>query len=109
MRFVLRLAYLAAAVASFAAMPVGDATVLFALTLSLDLAAAAWVLRLHLRSREHTPAPVMLKAAHGAEVSLGLLRRTVPALRMRRPAAVVDAQVRWRSAAETRRLGLRRS
>ena len=90
-------------------MPVGDATVLFALTLSLDLTAAVWALRLRSGSRKQTPVPIMLKAVDGAEVSLRLLRRTVPALRMRRPAAVVDVQVRWRHAAETRRSGLRSS
>ncbi|HTQ32528.1 MAG TPA: hypothetical protein VMI30_00055 [Stellaceae bacterium] len=35
--------------------------------------------------------------------SLALLRRTEPALRMRRPAVTIDTQIRWRQAAEARR------
>jgi hypothetical protein len=55
-----------------------------------------------LRPRAATqPTPVVSIA--GDEVSLALLRRTVPALRSRRPEAAVEAQVRWRQAGKLRR------
>ena len=98
----LRLACLAAAVVLLVALPVGEATVLLALMLTLDLAAAAWALRLPAPAPRRVVAPI-IKAFEVDEVSLQLLRRTVPAMRMRHPDGVVTVQVHWRKAAETRR------
>jgi len=52
------------------------------------------------RAPEADPVVVVLG---GDRASLTLLRRTEPALRMRRPAVAIDAQIRWRQAAEARR------
>jgi hypothetical protein len=57
-----------------------------------------------LLSRARPAAPVSVVAISGDETNLALLRRTVPALRSRRPTATIEAQERWRHAA-----GLRRS
>lgn len=93
----LRVAYLAAAVLLLLLLPLGSASVLLALFVAVDLAAAALMLG-HAIKR---PASIVTVSADPATVSL--LRRTVPALRMRRPAATIEVQVRWRAAAEARR------
>ena len=99
MHFGLRSAYLATALVLLLIMPAGQASVVLVLFVAADLAAAALMLRpdtaaafggVALRSR-------------GDAVSLALRRRTVPELRMRRPALAIDAQIRWRQAAEAHR------
>jgi len=93
----LRAVYLTAAVLLLLIMPFGQASVLLVLFVAVDLAAAALMLR---------PEPVRAESVvtvGGDMASLALLRRTVPELRMRRPGAIVEAQVRWRQAAQTHR------
>jgi hypothetical protein len=95
--FVLRQARLAAAVLFLVTLPIGDVTLLFALSLLIDLAFGLLALR-----RIWSTASSRVDIRYSSP-SLALLRRTVPALRMRRPVRVVEAQTRWRQAAETRR------
>jgi hypothetical protein len=90
----LRLAYLIAALLLLLILPVAQASVVLVMFVATILAAAALMLRPE-------------TARHGAVVALGgdmaslvLLRRTVPELRMRRPALAIDAQIQWRQAAE---------
>jgi hypothetical protein len=94
----LRAAYLAAAVLLLVLMPVGDSAVLLLLFVAVDLAAAA----LFLSSVAETSKPATVVSI-GDEAALPLLRRTVPELRSRRPAAIIEAQVAWRQAAAFRR------
>jgi len=77
-------------------LPVSESSVLLALFVAVDLAAAA------LFSVEMTPEAIRVVAI-GDTTNLPLLRRTVPELRSRRPAAIIEAQVQWRQAAEFRR------
>jgi hypothetical protein len=91
----LRVAYLLAAVLLLTILPISQSSVLLALFVAVDLAAAALFL-----SRV---APQSLGiVAIGDAVSLPLLRRTIPELRSRRPIVVIEAQVQWRQAAEFR-------
>jgi len=93
----LRLAFLTAALLLLLVMPWGEASVILVLFVAADLGAAALMLR-----PEAALAPVV--AFGGRDVpTLVLLRRTVPELRMRRPALAIDAQVQWRQAAEAHR------
>jgi len=92
-----------AAVALLVALPVGEATVLLALMLTLDVGAAAWALRPPPLAPKRVVVPIRLATDDSEEVARHLLRRTVPELRMRRPGGVVAAQVHWRKAGETRR------
>jgi hypothetical protein len=94
LRLTLRLAYLITAVILLLIMPWGHASVTLVLFVAADLGAAA----LMLRSSEKPAASVV--ALDGDIASIALLRRTVPELRMRRPAGAIDAQIRWRQAAE---------
>jgi len=98
---VSRQAFLAAAALLLVVLPIGSVTLLLALSVALDLAAA--VLLLHRIAPRALGVVGVGRDAH----SLALLRRTVPELRMRRPPAVVEVQVRWRQAAATRRQRLR--
>jgi hypothetical protein len=93
----LRTAYLLAAVLLLTALPVSQSSVMLALFVAVDLAAAALFL-----SR---PVAATSPAVHaiGNQASLPLLRRTIPELRSRRPAAIIELQVQWRQAAEFRR------
>lgn len=92
----LRAAYLVTAIVLLLILPFGDA-VLLVLFVAVDLAAAALLLR-----QAEPPAKTVLVV--GADDGrLGLLRRTVPALRKHRPTATVEAQVRWREAVKARR------
>jgi hypothetical protein len=93
----LRLAYLVAAALLLLILPIGHASVVLVLFVAVALGAAA----LMLDRSEPEPATVVIVGAD--ELSLALLRRTVPALRMRRPIAAVEAQVRWREAVQARR------
>jgi hypothetical protein len=93
----LRVAYLVAAVLLLLLLPLGEATVLLALFVAADLAAAALMLRLA------EPQPASIVAIGGDTRTLALHRRIVPELRMRRPVATIEVQVRWRAAAEARR------
>ena len=109
----LRLAYLLGAVLLLVGLPVGEATVLFALVLTLDVAVAVLALRDRPR-RQARPRPVAAEpaaepviAAWVGRIGVGhatvqLMRRTVPQLRMRRPANVIAVQARWRTAADIR-------
>jgi hypothetical protein len=90
----LRLACLIAAIILLLIMPWGQASVMLVLFVAADLGAAALMLQ---SSREPAASVV---AFDGDMASLALLRRTVPELRMRRPAGAIDAQIRWRQAAE---------
>jgi hypothetical protein len=99
---MLRQAYLTTAVLLLLVMPWGHASVVLVLFVAADLGAAA----LMLRSEPATAAPgvaTIRAEIHRDPASLALLRRTVPELRMRRPADAVEAQIRWRQAAETHR------
>jgi hypothetical protein len=93
----LRLGYLVTALVLLLILPIGQASVTLVLFVAADLGAAA----LMLRPIPARPTPV--EVLSGDVASLGLLRRTVPQLRMRRPAATIEEQVRWREAAEARR------
>ncbi|HVH81673.1 MAG TPA: hypothetical protein VM782_19890 [Stellaceae bacterium] len=97
MHRALRLAYLIAAVLLLMLTPWSEGGVALVLFVAADLGAAALMLRPELAEA----APVVVIA--GDLDSLALLRRTVPELRMRRPAVAIDVQVRWRQAAEARR------
>ena len=94
----LRLAYLIAAVMLLLAMPWGQASVILILFVAADLGAAALMLR---------PEPVVtapsIVSIGGDPATVSLLRRTVPELRMRRPAVAIDAQIKWRQAAAAAR------
>jgi hypothetical protein len=91
------LAYLTAAMLLLLVMPWSQASVVPVLFVAVDLGAAA----LMLRPEPTQTAPVV--AIGGDPASLILLRRTVPELRMRRPAGAIDAQMRWRQTAEAYR------
>jgi hypothetical protein len=76
--------------------PISESSVLLALFVAVDLAAAA----LFLSKLEPKPHSIV---AIGDNPSLPLLRRTLPQLRGRRPTSIIEAQVSWRQAAEFRR------
>ena len=97
MHLGLRNAYLIAAALLLLIMPIDHASVLLVLFVAVDLAAAALMLR------PEAAEPTSVVPLGGDMTSLVLLRRTVPDLRMRRPAMAIDAQVRWRQAAEAHR------
>ena len=103
MHLGLRLAYLIAAVVLLLMLPAGEDSVLLVLFVAIDLGAAA----LLLRPDAARPGRVVALRGNGArfadDASLVLMRRTVPALRSRRPAVAIEAQVRWRAAADARR------
>jgi hypothetical protein len=92
----LRVAYLLAAVLLLTILPVSQSSVLLALFVAVDLAAAALLLN-------RLPPRPRAVFAIGDDINLPLFRRTVPALRSRRPATIIEAQVAWRQAAEFRR------
>ena len=92
----LRVAYLLAAVLLLTMLPVSQSSVLLALFVAVDLAAAALLLN---RSEPQQSGVVAI----ADRANLPLFRRTVPELRSRRPAAIIEAQVAWRQAAEFRR------
>ncbi|HWD59725.1 MAG TPA: hypothetical protein VG308_15670 [Stellaceae bacterium] len=98
LRFGLRSAYLVAAIALLLMMPAGQASVMLVLFVAADLAAAALLLR-----PDAAASFGRVALLRGDAASLALLRRTVPELRMRRPAMAIDAQIRWRQAAEAHR------
>ena len=93
----LRAAYLFAAVVLLTILPVNQTSVILALFIAVDLAAAALFLT------RATPRAQPAVFALGDNANLPLLRRTVPGLRSRRPAVIIEAQVQWRQAAEFRR------
>jgi hypothetical protein len=93
----LRVAYLLAAVLLLLILPLGDTSVGLALFVALDLATAALLLNRLAAERQ----PKVVAIADGAAEPL--FRRTVPALRSRRPAAIIEAQVAWRQAAARHR------
>jgi hypothetical protein len=93
----LRLAYLVAAVSLLLVLSPGQAGALLALFVTVDLAATG------LRMRPPTVQPERIVGIASDPATRALLRRVVPELRMRRPVATIEAQVRWRVAAEARR------
>ncbi|MBV8775666.1 MAG: hypothetical protein JO032_00670 [Alphaproteobacteria bacterium] len=93
----LRVAYLIAAVLLLLVLPYGEASVLVLLSVAVDLAAAALMLQYATGRRAR------VVAVAGDFTTMELLRRVVPRLRMRRPARVIEEQVRWRIAAAARR------
>jgi hypothetical protein len=97
----LRIAYLTAAVLLLLILPFDRAGVLLVVFVAVDLTAAAFMLR------TEPTLPGSVVTIDGDVANLDLLRRTVPALRSRRPLATVEAQVRWRETADARRRGFR--
>jgi hypothetical protein len=89
----LRVAYLLGAVLLLLILTLGDTSVCLALFVAVDLAAAALLLD-HVGAERRTSV-----VALGNDTAVQLFRRTVPALRSRRPASVIEAQVVWRQAA----------
>ena len=94
----LRIAYLIAGVLLLVAMPWGQVSVLLLLFVAVDLAAAA----MFLRSPPPRQTPPVVELDSGV-ADLALRRRTVPTLRMRRPAEAIEAQLSWRQAAQSYR------
>ena len=93
----LRVAYLLGAVLLLLILTLGDTSVCLALFVAVDLAAAALLLN---RLAAVRPPRVV---AIGDGTAMPLFRRTVPALRSRRPAAIIETQVAWRQAAARHR------
>lgn len=89
--------YLIVAVLLLLIMPLGHASVMLSLFVAADLGAAALMLRSK-AAQSSGPAAIAADVA-----SLTLYRRTLPELRMRRPAVTIDAQIRWREQAEQHR------
>ena len=81
-------------------MPIGNATLLLMLLLSVEAGLGLLLIREH-RWR----AMPATRATSEAEVHLpiDLRRRTMPQLRAHRPFFIVEEQVRWRRAAEASR------
>lgn len=96
MYLLLRSAYLIAALLLLLIVPAGEAFAALAIFAMADLCAAAL--------QRPRAAPGSVVPVGGDTASLALLRRTVPELRMRRPATIIEAQERWRLAAQTSRL-----
>jgi hypothetical protein len=67
------------------------------LFVAADLGAAALMLR------PEAAEPLSVAAVGGDMATLALFRRTMPELRMRRPALTIEAQIRWRQEAERHR------
>ena len=93
----LRVACLLIAVLVLTTLPVSQSSVMLALFVAVDLAAAA----LFLSRPATTTSPGIFTI--GDKANLPLLRRTIPELRSRRPAAIIEVQVQWRQAAVFRR------
>lgn len=93
----LRSLYLIAAILLLLAMPVGQASVMLVLFVAAVLGAAALILR------PEAAEPLSVAAIGGDAATMALFRRTMPELRMRRPAVTVEAQLRWRQEAERHR------
>jgi len=99
-----RLASTLAAATALAALPVGDAALPMALLVAIDLAGATLVLRtVGVRLLVALWPEMRTVTAIGDPVNLRLFRRTVPALRSRKSAAVIEAQIAWRRAGDIRR------
>lgn len=80
--------------------PMGDLALELLLLVAADLAIALFIARLIAARRKKSVGSVI---AMRDEAPMGLLRRTEPVLRSRRPMGVVEMQVRWRQAAEAHR------
>ena len=81
----------------FAVVPVSQCLIWLWLVISAEIVVVL------IRRREYLagPAPALVVAQD--EDVMRLLRRVVPHLRSRRPQSVIEAQQRWREAAEARR------
>ena len=93
----LRSLYLIAAVLLALVLPMGQASAVLVLFVAAVLGAAALMLR------SEGMEPLSVAAIGGDMATLALFRRTLPELRMRRPAVTIEAQIRWRQQAEQRR------
>jgi hypothetical protein len=93
----LRLAYLVAAVLLSLVLSPGQAGALLALFVAVDLAVVG------LKMRTAAVQPERIVGIANDPATRSLLRRVVPELRMRRPLATIEAQVRWRVAADAKR------
>ena len=93
----LRLAFLTAALLLLMMMPWGEAGVMLALFVAVDLGAAALMLR------PEQPRGFRIVHLRSDAANMELMRRIVPELRMRRPALAIDAQFQWRQMAEAHR------
>ena len=80
--------------------PIGAYALLMLLVAATDIAIVLFIARLIAARRKAADASVV---AMGGAVPIELRRRTEPALRARRPAGVVEMQVRWRRAVEAHR------
>ena len=81
----------------FAVVPVGELLIWFWLVIAAEVA----VVILLKREYQARRAPALVVGQD--EDVVQLLRRIVPHLRSRRPQSVIEAQQRWREAAEARR------
>jgi hypothetical protein len=81
----------------FAVVPVGECLIWLWLVIAAEIAVVL-VLR-----REYRAESIQVLIAAQDKAVLRLLRHVVPHLRSRRPQSVVEAQQRWRNAAEERR------
>ena len=97
MHLSLRSLYLIAAVFLLLTMPIGHASVALVLFVAAVLGAAALMLR------PEAAEPLSVAAIGGDAATMALFRRTMPELRMRRPAVTIEAQIRWRQEAERHR------
>lgn len=86
--------------------PVGNTALLLILVIVADLAIALCIARLIAVRRKKTAGSVVVL---DDGIPMHLRRRTEPALRARRPAGVVEMQVRWRQAAEAHRKAQKRA
>jgi hypothetical protein len=93
----LRLAFLTAPLLLLLMMPWGEAGVMLALFVAVDLGAAALMLR------PEQPRGFRVVQLRGDTANMELTRRIAPELRMRRPALAIDAQIHWRQMAEAHR------
>jgi hypothetical protein len=96
-RFGICSLYLLIAVLLLLVMPLDHGSVMLVLFVAADLGAAALMLRPDAVPAS-TPAAIAVDAA-----ALALYRRTLPELRIRRPAVTIEAQTRWRQQAERHR------
>jgi hypothetical protein len=80
--------------------PIGGYVLLMLLVVLADVAIALFIARLIAARRKAADASVV---SMEDAMPIALRRRTEPALRARRPAGVVEMQVRWRHAVEAHR------
>ena len=89
-----------AAALVLAAAPIGGCGLLLISVVAVDVAIVLFIAKLIAHRRKAADPTVV---ALDGTVPIGLRRRTEPALRSRRPAGVIEMQVRWRQAVEAHR------